>query len=835
MRNVIVISIFFSLIIFAKFVNATDISLIENSTLESNLTPVYQSSLVAGDLNNDGKIDILAAGYDNTVSPKVKVYINNGTTLIENSTWDENLTAVYRGSVALGDIDNDGDLDLVLTGNNGSGGISKVYINNGTTLLENSTWESNLTDVDAYGSSISLNDMNNDGKLDLIIVGAGIESKNGIYINNGTCFVKNSSWLESLPKVGQTDLGTIAIGDYNSDGYLDIVFGGGFPGNIYFKAYTNNGSAINENFTWESNLFPGIGQSSFILGDVDNDGDLDLDIIGTGGIGDRQVFYINNGTNFVINQTSSSSPPLYNYYDGSNAFGDYNNDGYLDLASSGKEAGGRGTVYENRQISPFFQEDTIAETTFKSDDMQESSTLWTDIDNDGDLDLLSAGKHGDTSTILFKIYTNNITNQNNIPSPSTSSVNSSFNFSTGKLTLSWGNGFDVETLPLGLYYNLRVGTCSGCHDVVSGVHGGSSNPTSGYFGNMMQRKRIVLNRPDLENKTIYWAVQTIDTGLAKSAWSTEQVYHITQTCTENWSYGEWSSCVNNQQTRTASDLNNCGTTINRSAVVQSCSTTPSGGSPPGSSPPPSAPSQNNSNIFGNVTWYFDRIEAGVETGFSINETGLAVHQVWVNVRNEAVEVAIEVKKMLARPPFVRKEPEGKVYQYLNITKMNLSDSNVESGKIRFRVEKAWLENNKINESSVVLNRYSNTNNEWQKLKTELRSEDSGFAFYLAETPGFSIFAISGKSLNESAKVCVSEEIKCFGNELQECYENGTGWSTKEICDYGCENGKCKEKSAGPMGIFSYLWLLTIAVVVLIAVVFLFLKMKRTSHEGFLLA
>ena len=62
---------------------------------------------------------------------KSRVYINNGTALIENETWQQYLAEVGAGSIAFGDIDNDGDLDLIFAG----GSInSEVYLNNGTSF-----------------------------------------------------------------------------------------------------------------------------------------------------------------------------------------------------------------------------------------------------------------------------------------------------------------------------------------------------------------------------------------------------------------------------------------------------------------------------------------------------------------------------------------------------------------------------------------------------------------------------------------------------------------------------------------------------------------------------
>ena len=87
--------------------------------------------------------------------------------LIENSDWGQNLTGIRYGSTSLGDIDNDDDLDLILTGclkDNGkrceAGTIAKVYINNGSALIGNSTWQQNLTGIG--WSSTSFGDIDND-------------------------------------------------------------------------------------------------------------------------------------------------------------------------------------------------------------------------------------------------------------------------------------------------------------------------------------------------------------------------------------------------------------------------------------------------------------------------------------------------------------------------------------------------------------------------------------------------------------------------------------------------------------------------------------------------
>jgi len=108
------------------------VALIENSTWQSNLTGARFTATALGDLNNDGYNDLVligctTGGSDTCANTIAKIYINDGISLIENSTWQSNLTAVGVGSLALGDIDNDGDLDLSLAGCGSSGGVQVLW------------------------------------------------------------------------------------------------------------------------------------------------------------------------------------------------------------------------------------------------------------------------------------------------------------------------------------------------------------------------------------------------------------------------------------------------------------------------------------------------------------------------------------------------------------------------------------------------------------------------------------------------------------------------------------------------------------------------------------
>jgi len=816
--------------------------------------------------------------------------------LTENATWQENLTLTTCGSLAFGDIDNDGDLDLALTGCNDldeatcTGYVAKIYINNGTTLTENQTWEQSLTGVNR--GSLAWGDVDNDGDLDLALVGGSETGRIAkIYINNGTTLVENSKWQVNLTPL---DYGTaVAFGDVDNDGDLDLALAGstGEPWYEFTEVYINNGTTFVENLTWSENLLD-VEESSLAFADFDNDGDLDLTLIGHT-TGDNHYIYINNGTTFVESQGSGPTGDLAGIFDGSVAFGDYNNDGFLDIVANGYE--GYTTIYRYNTSESIFTDYT--EDSENVMDLEFGSVVvWSDIDSDNDLDLMEIGWGGGGDWFQAKIYTNNITPSNDSPSPPSSNFSNSY--SDGKLTLSYGNGSDTETLTVGLYYNLKVGMCSGCHDIVSGVYGSSSNPTAGYFGNMMQRRSITLNRYFKPGTTIYWAVQTIDTGLAKSEWSEEQVYTILDTvppslfnvrngtvswssalvlfdtdkqgnatvnygvnktnlnltysnstlalnhtltltglednttyyynvtscnpydycntsgiynfttlvCVPEWSCTGWGLCQpdNTQSCNSWVDSNNCGVPYTGSDT-RSCSYSPGG--PSGYSPPAE-------------THTFDKIVPGIPATKEITE-GITVK---IDVKTRVNNVDLAVAKLAEKPTVIAKSVKGKVYQYLEINSSGIDDSDIQSAVIEFRVSKDWISQNNIDKHSVTLYRYYE--NVWEALETELIEGPSitgsmianffrlvtglitGFAaanndyyYYRAQTPGFSYFAITGEETATAPLICNNNSV-CeleLGEDETNC-PSDCALAPGQICNPGSKRCSGNElQGCNPLG------------------------------------
>ena len=268
----------------------------------TTLTGTNNSLAVAlGDLDNDGNLDAFV-GNNSQVN---RVYINNGVT---SGVWEgfEASAAPLTGTndsvgVALGDLDNDGDLDAFVAN---SGQTNRIYINDGMGGFPDAdiTVLPNIGVV--YSSGVALGDLDGDGNLDAFA--ANFDGVNHIYMNNG---VTNGAWegFEAAAPVSSSterhDSLAVALGDLDGDGNLDaFVVNRDQPNRIYI----NNGMGG----------FPATGitvltgannSRAVALGDLDNDGDLDAFV---GNRDQPNRIYINNGTTNDVWGGFADSVPL---------------------------------------------------------------------------------------------------------------------------------------------------------------------------------------------------------------------------------------------------------------------------------------------------------------------------------------------------------------------------------------------------------------------------------------------------------------------------------------------------------------------------------------------
>ena len=285
-------------------------------------------------------------------------------------------------------------------------------------------------------------------------------------------------------------------------------------------------------------------------------------------------------------------------------------------------------------------------------------------------------------------------------------------------------------------------------------------------------------------------------------------------CTESWSCTDWTMCVGTVQERTCADTNSCGTVNIKPVLHQFCDL---GGGDSGSGvvvPPPE------------VTHSFIKIEPGAEVTISIEKEGLDFSEINVLVTNQANDVSITITKLNNKPAVVGKEVRGRVYQYVQIKKTNLEDENIEKVRLKFKVKKSWLDSNNLDKDTVLLERYTS---QWTKLPTFLKSEDSDYVYYEAETPGFSYFAITAEENEESGEH--PSDIFCGNGE---CDEGEDCNSCSKDCDcvdeplIGISTGVIGERA--PSGVYFTTSMSILAFVMLMFMISMILLLVKITRK-----
>jgi len=247
--------------------------------------------VIAEDIDGDGDPDLIYARDSGAVpsAPPV-ILINDGTGNFEDET-SSRIPAGFNQTgfgIAAGDVDNDGDLDLGVTNGgsfNGTASQARLLINDGDGFFANET--STRLPVDLYNAQdVTLLDVDNDFDIDYLLSGKGAAGKRSrLYLNNGAGVFTISNAFDNL---NTSNTYEIDYGDFDGDSDFDAAVQSitGFT-----EGWARNDGPLTP---WVKTPFTGPAEDDNEMAALDYDSDGDLDVL-VGSLQNAERIYSNNG------------------------------------------------------------------------------------------------------------------------------------------------------------------------------------------------------------------------------------------------------------------------------------------------------------------------------------------------------------------------------------------------------------------------------------------------------------------------------------------------------------------------------------------------------------
>jgi tetratricopeptide (TPR) repeat protein len=335
-------------------------------------------ALATGDYEGNGDDDVFIAGH---------LFLNTPGRAIETTDRAGLAAAARTRSIAavFGDYDNDGRLDLFIA-TAADGGRGMLFHNEGDSTFRDVTSKTGLHDVPP-ATSAQFVDLDHDGDLDLFLT---TTAGNRAYRNTLDGTFRDMTVAMGLAGGPSSDA---AFGDFDGDGHTDLVV---VSADGRLTLFHNLGQGHFQDGMIASALRQQRSAGAIAIGDYDNDGFLDLLVASRDG--SDPVLYANDGAGSFTEDPRGQATlrELRSVSARGARFFDYDNDGFLDLlvvgdprASTRREQGGV-LLFRNDQGGRF----TNVSAILPADRGPARRVAPVDYDHDGDLDLLIMGKDG---------------------------------------------------------------------------------------------------------------------------------------------------------------------------------------------------------------------------------------------------------------------------------------------------------------------------------------------------------------------------------------------------------------------------------------------------------